>query len=255
MGKNSKPILSVLVDEDKKEKFADIARRHKYSMGWLVNNCIDRMIEADSIDIYRDLIGDMSNTPTLNNAGLSTNDIEEIVKSYIPAYLNTSSIGINDVAELIRTSIEPISESVTELETYTQNQFIAVREELKKALSGGVASPTENRVTPDTIAKPVQVEVNLPSAKSKPEGEPDWVNSDNRRFYLRLIEDSELLSKVTEAIARNPKDNTALSKSLVELGFHRKDGTGYDSASISRIKNVVNRLNTSPSLDSRSLGG
>ena len=84
--------------------------------------------------------------------------------------------------------------------------------------------------------------MNLPKAKLSPEGEPDWVNSDNRRFYSRLIEDSELLSKVTEAIARNPKDNAALSKSLIELGFHRQDGGVFDSASISRIKKVAKHL-------------
>jgi hypothetical protein len=207
MGKNSKPILSVLVDEDKKEKFADIARRHKYSMGWLVNNCIDRMIEADSIDIYRDSVGDMSITPKLGNAGLSAIDIEEIVKSYVSTHLKTSSIGVEDVEQLIRTSIEPINESVTELEAYTQGQFIAVREELKKALSFGV--------TPDAIAKPVQVEMNSPAAKLLPTGE---VNDD---YVNRLTELVGTGLSVTE-----------IAQKLTDEGFTNSKGEGLNRKSI-----------------------
>jgi hypothetical protein len=236
MGKNSKPILSVLVDEDKKEKFADLARRNKYSMGWLLNDCIDRMIEADSIDIYRDSAGDMSITPSLGNAGLSANDIEEVIKAYVSTHLNTSSIGIDDVEELIRTSIEPISESVTELEAYTQNQFIAVREELKKALSSGVT---------DTIAQPGRVEMNLPSTKPRPESEPDWVTADNRRFYKKLVSDPVLVGNVIEAISQHPKDNSALAESLVMVGLHKQDRTALDSASTSRIRTVASRLSES----------
>lgn len=36
--------------------------------------------------------------------------------------------------------------------------------------------------------------------KQKPEDEPDWVNNDNRRFYTKLINDPDLLAKVTESI-------------------------------------------------------
>jgi hypothetical protein len=84
MGKNSKPILSVLVDEDKKEKFADLARRHKYSMGWLVNDAIDRMLAADSIDIYRGSIStediDRPSVSIETPRGLSTESIDEMVR-------------------------------------------------------------------------------------------------------------------------------------------------------------------------------
>jgi hypothetical protein len=131
MGKNSKPILSVLVDEDKKEKFADLARRYKYSMGWLVNDAIDRMLAADSIDIYNDSIGSIENAPKFDSVGISRADIEEMIKNSIGnlgieemvkssiANLTTSSIGVDDVEEMIKTSIEvalePIEAEVAEL--------------------------------------------------------------------------------------------------------------------------------------------
>ena len=104
MGKNSKPILSVLVDEDKKEKFADLARRYKYSMGWLVNDAIDRMLAADSIDIYSDSTGSIENAPRFEPVGISRTDIEEMIKNSI-ANLGISSIGVSDVEEIVRTSI------------------------------------------------------------------------------------------------------------------------------------------------------
>jgi hypothetical protein len=131
MGKNSKPILSVLVDEDKKEKFADLARKNKYSMGWLVNDAIDRMLAANSIDIYSDSTGNIENPPKFDPVGISRADIEEMIDNSIGnldieemvkssiANLNTTSIGIDDVEEMIKTSIEvalePIEADVAEL--------------------------------------------------------------------------------------------------------------------------------------------
>jgi hypothetical protein len=88
MGKNTKPILSVLVDEDKKDKFAELARRHKYSMGWILNDCIDRMLAADSMDIYR--------------GSASTEDINRLsIPTEVPRELSVESID-----EMVRVSIE-----------------------------------------------------------------------------------------------------------------------------------------------------
>jgi predicted DNA-binding protein YlxM (UPF0122 family) len=173
--------------------------------------------------------------------GLTRHDVLDIVNTAIQETLSLLEIPNEEtidrqikssIEELLKTNIEPLANLFAELETYTQSQFVTVREEFKKALIDRVKSS-------DSIAP------TAPNQKQKPEGEPDWVNSDNRRFYSLLVEDSELLSKVTEAIARNNKDNAVLSKSLVEFGFYRKDGTGYDSASMSRIKGVVKNLNTS----------
>ena len=50
--KNSKPILSILIDEDKRSRFSELARQNNLSMGWLVNQAIDKMLESGSINIY-----------------------------------------------------------------------------------------------------------------------------------------------------------------------------------------------------------
>jgi hypothetical protein len=86
--------------------------------------------------------------------------------------------------------------------------------------------------------------MNLPAAKPKPDSEPDWVKPDNRRFYSLLVGNSQLIAKVTEAIALSPADNKALAESLARLGFHKQDGTPFNSDSVSRIKGVVKNLNT-----------
>ncbi len=97
MGKNTKPILSVLVDEDKKEKFAELARRYKQSMGWILNDCIDRMLAADSMDIYRGYIY-IEETPRPSipgevSRGLSVESIDEMVRVSIE----------KQIAEFVRT--------------------------------------------------------------------------------------------------------------------------------------------------------
>jgi hypothetical protein len=88
--------------------------------------------------------------------------------------------------------------------------------------------------------------MNLPAAKSKAEGVPDWVKKDDRRFYKKLVNDPVLVGKVNDAIAQHPKDNLALAESLVGVGLHKQDGTALDSSSMSRIKSVVEHLNQNP---------
>ena len=170
MTKNNKPILSILIDEDKRTKFSDLARRNSLAMGWLVNQAIDKMLEADSIDIYRDstyipsintlsiytaevksmietsidnmdIDGmvrtsiDDADVKSIVKASIDTADIKSAIETSI-AKLSTPSIGIDDVENLLSESIDskvtPLAESITELETYTQDQLAAMREEISK---------------------------------------------------------------------------------------------------------------------------
>jgi hypothetical protein len=70
MGANSKPILSLLVDGEKKERFAELAKAHSRSMNWLLNQAIDKMLAANTIHIYQD-------------SSIDSPDIEELVKRYV----------------------------------------------------------------------------------------------------------------------------------------------------------------------------
>ena len=72
------------------------------------------------------------------STGLTREDVERMIESSI-SNSNTSSIDSDGIEELIRVSIEvalePIKESVSELETYTRSQFAAVRDEIQRAIS------------------------------------------------------------------------------------------------------------------------
>lgn len=171
MTKNNKPILSILIDEDKRVKFADLAKRNNLSMSYLVNQAIDRMLETDSVDIHRDsIVTPVGNYVDSSVGGMNRTDIEELikssivsidikrlVKSYVENY-SSSVVSVDEVKQLIaastnellelipsdiptletikaeiKHSIAPIENSIAELETYTQSQLAAVRDELKKS--------------------------------------------------------------------------------------------------------------------------
>ena len=166
MTKNNKPILSILIDDDKRVKFADLARRNSLSMSYLVNQAIDRMLETDSIDIHRDSIVTSVNSKYVDSSvvGMTRTDIEELIKSSIVAtdierlvksYVDShsSSVVATDVPTIetikaeIEHSIAPIKYSMAELETYTCSQFETVREELK-ALNESAVVPTTDSFVP-----------------------------------------------------------------------------------------------------------
>jgi hypothetical protein len=54
MPKERPPILSVLLDNDRKAQFQAIAQAEGRSMGWVIKDMIDRVIAANSIHIYGD---------------------------------------------------------------------------------------------------------------------------------------------------------------------------------------------------------
>jgi len=109
--KNSKPILSILIDDDKRSRFSALARQNNLSMGWLVNQAIDKMLESESIDIYRNSV-----TPTeeiLNTSvGLSADYIDELVKKAVEKHLE----GISDIEVMLMDSIGIVNVEVESLE-------------------------------------------------------------------------------------------------------------------------------------------
>jgi hypothetical protein len=121
--------LSVIVAEEKLAKFKSFSQSLSLSMGWLLNQAIDRYLESGSTDIFKTTIGDGGNIPKIANIGASDLNVEELVKSSIDSYLlkttigntepSSPSISREDVEELLRTSIEtvshPINSSIEEL--------------------------------------------------------------------------------------------------------------------------------------------
>ena len=153
MGKNTKPMLTVLVEGDKLQQFRDYALSKEVSMGWVVNRLLDRVLSGE-LDVMGDspsiekARGYVENTST----GLTREDVESMIKSSIDN-LNIPSIDSSVIEELARVSIEtalePIKESVSELETYARSQLAAVRDEIKRAISD-LSITTESIATIET---------------------------------------------------------------------------------------------------------
>ena len=53
MGKNTKPMLTVLVEGDKLQQFRDYALSKEVSMGWVVNRLLDRVLSGE-LDVMGD---------------------------------------------------------------------------------------------------------------------------------------------------------------------------------------------------------
>jgi hypothetical protein len=155
--------LSVIVAEDKLAKFKKFSQGINLSMGYLLNQAIDRYLATDTTDIFKSSIGVVGIPPNPHNIVTSELGIEELVKTSIDTYLlnhpigaNTphpislsradvedivktsignlgldeiikSSIGVSDVEKIVNTSIgiaiEPIANSIADLETYTGERF------------------------------------------------------------------------------------------------------------------------------------
>lgn len=132
--KNNKPILSILIDEDKRSRFSELARQNNLSMGWLVNQAIDKMLESGSINIYTS-----SATLTEDVTTPSAGDIDKLAKEALEKHLAsipyievmlTNSIGN------VNTQIEALEKRLGSSEKLAANQGEEI-ERLKKPLAIG----------------------------------------------------------------------------------------------------------------------
>ena len=83
--------LSVIVAEDKLVKFKAFSQGINLSMGWLLNQAIDRYLSSESTDIFKSSLGDSDNTPKLSSMGAA--NMEELIRTSIDDYLLKNSIG------------------------------------------------------------------------------------------------------------------------------------------------------------------
>ena len=108
MGKNTKPILTILIDEEKRDRLRTFAESKKLSMGKLINQLIDRAMDGD-IDIHSDTSSTARTyRPTeLISTGIDRKAVEELVEGII----EKTSVGISKetVEEWVKVSIEDIS--------------------------------------------------------------------------------------------------------------------------------------------------
>jgi hypothetical protein len=213
MGDNKKPILSVLVDEDKKRLFADLARAHNYSMGWLLNQAIDKMLEAGTIYIYRDSIAPIDG---VEPKPLPSTDIEEVVRRYV-----------DKANESIIDDLLNLQAQVTELTANRGNW---------DDLKADVADLREQlaQLSTTMAKKPRSPAIRTPSTSTEP--------SKDIQAKINLLEDDpKLLARVKSGIEKG-LSNAELGQWLDAGGFRNTKDETYKIDSVSRFRRAFEYL-------------
>ena len=150
MGKNTKPMLTVLVESDKLQQFRDYAAAKQVSMGAIVNRLLDRLLSGQLDETIDSPSKSLEHYPP----SLTREAVEEIIKAsrdfdtigvsrevlekYVEAAIERVPRGvtIESLEEYVETAIgnalKPIKTEISELKTYAENQFMEMRVELGK---------------------------------------------------------------------------------------------------------------------------
>ena len=136
--KNNKPILSILIDEDKRSRFSELARQNNLSMGWLVNQAIDKMLESGSINIYSSSVIPTEDIAT-TSVGISADRIDALAKEAIERYsaeiFDVEVMLMNSIG-IVNTELEALKERLGLSEQLAVNQAEDIKQ-LKKPLAVG----------------------------------------------------------------------------------------------------------------------
>lgn len=132
--KNNKPILSILIDEDKRSRFSELARQNNLSMGWLVNQAIDKMLESGSIDIYISSVRIAEDT-AITSAGYIDELVKKAVEKHSASISHIEVMLINSICN-VNAEIEALEKRLGLSEELAANQTEEI-EQLKKPLAIG----------------------------------------------------------------------------------------------------------------------
>jgi hypothetical protein len=185
--------------------------------------------------------GEIILTPTV--VKLIRIGISHLSDDYQISLSDTSLSDIN-LSDNLTSRVVAIERELSDLKKLVISLSDSLSDKLADKESDGIADILSDKSPSISTEQVHSRQVSTTANKQQPEEEPDWVNNYNRRFYIKLINDLDLLAKVAESIERHPTDNKALAENLVSVGLHKGDGTALDSASMSRIKKVVLNLNT-----------
>jgi hypothetical protein len=161
---------------------------------------------------------------------------------------NLSDINLSDNLTsrvvAIEQELSDLKKLVVSLSDYIPDKVADKESDATSDILSDKSTSISNAERAEAVEQAHPHQVSTTANKQQAETEPDWVNNYNRRFYIKLINDRDMLTKVAESIELHPTDNKALAENLVSVGLHKGDGTALDSASMSRIKKVVLNLNT-----------
>ena len=68
------------------------------------------------------------------------------------------------------------------------------------------------------------------------------MNNSNKRFYLLLKDNPELLTQATDLLSSGDS-NSEIANSLVTIGITQKNGIAINKGSVPNVRTVVNKLN------------
>jgi hypothetical protein len=144
-------MASFRIDRDLWAKFGAIAKRERLTVTDVLTNYIQRCTDNDrteyAVNTGNDspVITDNYDTDKLDDAVMTRINeaidsrvlplIESATARVVASELLKTSTDATVLEELVKVNIEPLADLLAELETYTQTQFAAVRDELKKPLA------------------------------------------------------------------------------------------------------------------------
>ena len=135
-------MASFRIDRDLWAKFGAIAKRERLTVTDVLTDYIQRCTDNDRTEYAVNTVNtgndDIVNTSNYDNDAVMTMVNTAIDNRVLPLIESaTARVASDDKAleDLVKVNIEPLADLLAELETYTQSQFAAVREELKKPLA------------------------------------------------------------------------------------------------------------------------
>jgi len=132
-------MASFRIDRDLWAKFGVIAKRERLTVTDVLTDYIQRCTDNDRTEYAVNTDNDDTvNIGNYNNDTVMTMVNTAIDNRVLPLIESATARVVADdkaLEELVRVNIEPHADRLAELETYTQSQFMAVRDELKKPLA------------------------------------------------------------------------------------------------------------------------
>jgi len=158
MATNTKPQLIVLIDEAKREQLRAFASGHRVSMGWLVNQLLDRLLSGEV-----DVLEDSSIAYREHLVNISIEEVEALVQSSISKSMESIvSVSIEEVKALVESSISKLIKPI-------EQQIIALNEQTKKPLESnpkGSKKVAENKNTDSKGITSAEIARKLGAGKS-----------------------------------------------------------------------------------------
>ena len=250
MARNVKPLLTILIDEDKRLQLREFAADKNVSMGWLINRLIDRLLIGD-VDLFNDSLSiSASREPIgITSIGLDRDSIELMIKDAIDTSSINTSQGINQMTatiSLLQTQVELLREDVEWLK-------------LDRSIAN-ITAPTSpdpvNEVELEDESAPISqgleiselplLELDDKPSLPTPELIPDSTtaakppNGGVRLAIARLERETELKARVFSGVAQGFKGDS-LRQWLADDGF-TNDGKGFSSSSLSHLKAACERM-------------